>query len=45
MNKKQDEIIVIDDDKDDTRTILVKGVCVKEDPVDHFSVGGVSQFP
>ena len=45
MNKKQDEIIVINDVKDNTRGNLVQGVCVKEDLVDHFSVGGVSQFP
>jgi hypothetical protein len=36
VNKKQDEIIVNNDDKDNTRGNLVQGECVKKDRVDHF---------
>ena len=41
---KQDEVIVIDDNVDDIEGNLDHGVCVKKDPVDHFSFGGVSQL-
>ena len=44
MIRKQDEVIVIDDDDDDTEGNLVRGVFVKEDQADRFSVWGVSQF-
>ena len=33
MDKKQDEVIVIDDDWDDPEGNLVQGICVKEDPM------------
>ena len=45
VNKKQDEVIVIDNDVDDVYGNLVRGVVVKEDPVDCFSVSRESNFP
>ena len=40
MIRKQDEVIVIDDDNND----VVQGVFVKEDPVDRFPVSGEELF-
>jgi hypothetical protein len=45
VNDKQDEVIVIDDDKDDAGEPLVRGVSIKEDQVDRLSVGGVYESP
>ena len=40
MNKMQDEVIVISDDNNDVDGNLVRGVFVKKDPADRFSVSG-----
>ena len=42
--RKQDEVIAIDDDVDDVERDLVRGVFVKADPVDRFSVSGEDNF-
>ena len=43
--RKQDKVIVIDNDNHDIEGNLVQGVFVKEDPVDCFSVSGEDTFP
>jgi hypothetical protein len=45
VNKKQDEVILIDDDVNDVYGNLVRGTFVKEDPIDRFSISGESTFP
>ena len=43
--RKQTGVIVIEDDDNDVEGNLVRGVFMKEDPVDCFSVSGEDTFP